>query len=81
MAEIKKRYHAMQKICTNFKMIIPKHLIAASLEEISLSVENLCVLYKDDFDLSDLNRELNSLKSWLPTILDTDLDDANPLEY
>jgi hypothetical protein len=54
----------MQRICTNCKIIIPKHLIAASLEEISLSVENLCVLYKDDFDLSDLNRELNSLKSW-----------------
>jgi hypothetical protein len=80
MAEIKKRFHAMQIICTNFKMIIPKHLIAASLEDISLSVENLCLLYKDDFDLSDLKRELNSLKLWLPTILDTDPDDANPLE-
>ena len=80
MAELKKRFHAMQKICIHFKMIIPKHLTAAAVEEISLSVENLCVLYKDDFDQDDFKRELNSLKAWLPTILDQDPDKAGPLE-
>ena len=70
----------MHKICTHFRMIVPKHLTAAAAEEISLSMTDLCGLYKDDFDHADLNRELNSLKAWLPTILDEDLERAGPLE-
>jgi hypothetical protein len=79
-AEIKKRFEAMTKISTNFKMIIPKHLRAATVEEISLSVENLCDLYKDDFDSADLKRELGTLKNWLPTILAEDPETADPME-
>jgi hypothetical protein len=79
-AEIKKRFEAMTKISTNFKMIIPKHLRAATVEEISLSVENLCDLYKDDFDSAELKRELGTLKNWLPTILAGDPETADPRE-
>jgi hypothetical protein len=79
-AEIKKRFEAMTKISTNFKMIIPKHLRAATVEEISLSVENLCDLYKDDFDSADLKRELGTLKNWLPTNLAEDPETADPME-
>jgi len=79
-AEIRKRFEAMNKISTNFKMIIPKHLRAATGEEISLSVENLCGLYKDDFDSADLKRELGTLKNWLPTILVEDPETADPME-
>ena len=57
-----------------------QHLSTATDEEISLSVENLCGLYKDDFDSADLNRELGALKNWLPTILDQDPDAADPLQ-
>jgi len=40
VAEMTKRFEAMKKIATNFKMIIPKHLCAADVEEISSSVKN-----------------------------------------
>jgi hypothetical protein len=79
-AEIKERFEATTTISTNFKMIIPKHLRAATVEEISLSVENLCDLYKDDFDSADLKRELGTLKNWLPTILAEDPETADPME-
>ena len=67
IAEIRKRFDAMQTISTHFKTITPKHLTAVTVEEISLSVENLCGFYKDDFDHADLNRELTTLKAWLST--------------
>ena len=59
-------------------MMMPKHL-AATTEEISLSVDNLCVVYKDDFDRADMNAELRQLKTWLPRILEDDPDEASPL--
>jgi len=80
VAAMTKRFEAMKKIATNFKMIIPKHLSAADVEEISSSVKNLCGLYKDDFDSVDLNRELCALRNWLPTILDEDPETADPLQ-
>ena len=72
IAEIKKRFDAMQKIYTRFKMIMPKYLLGATVEEISLSVQNLCVVYKDDFDRADMNTELSKLNTWLPRILEKD---------
>jgi hAT family C-terminal dimerisation region len=80
VAEMTKRFEAMKKIATNFKMIIPKPLSAADVEEISSSVKNLCGLYKDDFDSVDLNKELSALRNWLPTILDEDPETADPLQ-
>ena len=80
LAEIKKRFQAMQKIYTCFKMMMPKHLLAATDKEISLSVDNLCVVYKDDFDRADMNAELSQLKTWLPRILEDDPDEAGPLD-
>ena len=60
-------------------MMMPKHLLAATAEEISLSVDNLCVVYKGDFDRADMNAELSQLKTWLPRILEDDPDEAGPL--
>ena len=74
MAKMRKRFEAMKKISTNFKMIMPKHLSTATVEEYSLLVENFNGLYKDDFDSADLNGELGALRNWFSTIVDEDPD-------
>lgn len=80
IAEIRKRFDATQTICSNFRMILPKHLKAAELDEISSSAHNLCSVYKNDLSPADFNLELIALKTWLPTILGQEYEKASPLE-